>query len=276
LFSGFQREDAAVNARIVGEVSPEDVDNMVEALAPAKEQALKDIEEDSDLPNEEARQLATSLVNKLFEVVEETLRGGKIDGGASLLLDDQHMTLLTGLQVADGKKIEAALDEVIKVGSKEPDFPGVKKNADKVGNVTIHTMSIPVPDHEEDARKVFGETLELALGISPKSVYFGMGHDSLSQLKTAIQASQSPKKLDTPVHINVAIGPILQFASNFDENPMVAAFAESLKNHSGNDSIVATLKPIPNGAAFRLELQSGILKSVSDVVGAGAGAGADF
>ncbi|MCA9266594.1 MAG: hypothetical protein KDA60_22195, partial [Planctomycetales bacterium] len=266
-FAGFAVEDAAIRTNMTNELGAADIERTISMLGPTRDSVMKEIDEDDDLPDAKSKATAKSVVNKLFDVVEATVRGGKLDGAASLTLDNNTLSLISGMQVADGKKVEEALDELLELAKDEPKFPAVRKNASKAGNVNIHTMTIPVPADEEDARDVFGEELDVAVGIGPDSVYLGFGENCLSKIQSAIQGSTGANAT-SPFALNLAMSRILAFASHFDDNPAVAAIAESLKANQGSDNVVVSSKAIPNGVSYRLEIQEGVVKSVGAVTGA--------
>ena len=272
-FTGFVNEKAAMTMSFVGQMIEADIKRTIEGIEPIRERALKEIAEDDSLESDEARAAAQRLVKKLFVVVEETIKSGKIDGGMSVLLDETNMTVVGGLKVADGNKLDAAIKDLADIAKSDPEFPGIKFNADRLGDTRFHTMSLPIPEGE-DAADVFGETLEIAMGVGSSAVYLGFGNDCLGKLKDAITKSPKGQGPVNPTRIKASLGQIMRFASNFDDNPMVAMMAEAMAAQKGTDNITVTGKAIPNGNSMRLEIESGVLKSISEVQGAGEAAGA--
>jgi len=190
----------------------------------------------------------------------------------SMLLSDTTMTMVGGLKVADGNKLDAAIKDLVDIAKQDPEFPGIKFNADRLGDTRFHTMRLPVP--EEEAREVFGESLDIVMGVGPSAVYVGFGENCLAKLKEAIQASPKDAGPVPPIRMKASLGQIMRFASNFEDNPMVAMLAEAMAGQKGADNITITGKVIPNGVSYRLEIESGVLKSISEVQGAGQAAGA--
>jgi hypothetical protein len=263
-FAGFAMDDAAASLQVVGAMTEADINQAIAMLGPFRDSAKMEIDDDADLPNKEAKEAAKSLVDKLFAIVEDTVRGGVVDGGASLLLKGRTMTFLSGIRIADGKKFEDSIKELARMAEQEPDFPGIRFNADSQGKVRFHTMRVPVPEGE-DARDVFGENLDVVVGIAQQAAYVGFGDSCVDGLKRAIQASASASGPVSPMKLNVALGQILRFATNFEDNPMVAALADSLEQNKGRDNILVSGSAVENGVTYRIEVQDGVLKSVGQV-----------
>jgi hypothetical protein len=129
-------------------------------------------------------------------------------------------------------------------------------------------MEIPVPD-DEDARDVFGDQIDLVVGMGPKAAYFGFGEGCLGGLRGAIRSSAAATGTIAPMQMSLALAPIMRFAANFEDNPMVAAMATALEASQGRDNILIVGKAIPNGAEYRFEVQDGVLKALGQAAQGG-------
>lgn len=267
-FSGFVMPGAAATLHAVGEMAEADIEQFVAMIAPLRESAKKEIDTDDNLPDAEAKQAAKSLVDQLFTVLEETVREGKADFGAALMLENRTMTVLSGFRVADGAKLDQSVRDLVKMAEKDPNFPSINFDSATEGDVSFHSMEIPVPD-DEDARDVFGEQIDLIVGIGPKAAYVGFGEGCLGGLRGAIRKSAAATTTSAPMHMSVALGPIMRFAANFEDNPMVAAVATALEANQGRDNILIVGKAIPNGAQYRFEIQDGVLKALGQATQGG-------
>ena len=86
--------------------------------------------------------------------------------------------------------MEGLLRKVAELAKDEPEFPGIKFNADTHANVRFHTLKLPVPaDAGEDVRNLLGDELEVAIGTGDKSFYLAFGKDSVGTLKKVIDQS---------------------------------------------------------------------------------------
>jgi hypothetical protein len=146
-------------------------------------------------------------------------------------------------------------------------MPEVKWASARHKDVTFHTMQAPVPEDEEEARQLFGETLDLAVGIGQKAVYFAAGRDSLDAVKKVIDDSAAnPNKPTAPMEMSVSLGQIMNAAKGFadeDDKPQVEMIASMLENEAnGRDHVRIVSQPIENGIRTRVEAEEGVLRAI--------------
>jgi hypothetical protein len=262
-FAGFLVPDAAASLNVTTKIAKEDAEQIVSALGTIRASALEHVETDSHLSDESSKNLAKEMVNGLFDAIQATLESGKIDAGATLNLNDKALALSVGAYVAEPKSLEEALKKFAKLAEKDPNFPGIKFDADSHAGVRFHTATIPVPkDH--DVAKVLGEKLDVALGIGEKSVYLALGKDSLAMTKDLIDKSKgaSSKPLP-PFQLNVSLEPIFKFAAAMQkegEGDTVKAMAEELAKCNGKDKVTLVVKSDKSSMTIRLEAQEGVLR----------------
>jgi hypothetical protein len=236
-----------------------------------RDRASKEIDNDAGLDATQ-RTAAKDLLGQFFAVLTDTVKGGKIDYGAALVLDEKKLNFAGGLLVADGKKLETAFAKLVELAKNEPDFPEVKLNAGKHGNVNLHTIAVDLPaEADEDARELFGgDKVQITLGTAPKALYVAFGKDGEAVLKKAIDASvQKAAQSVPPSQLNLFLKPIVKFAASMDksENPQLQAAAEAVANaDAGSDEVNVTTKPIPGGAIGRLQVSEGVLKLIGEAV----------
>lgn len=259
-FGGFFKKNAALTIQSFGKIPPEDLDQAMAILDPAREAAMAEIEEEDDIsdPNKEVYK---RIVGGLLDIVEATLKDGTIDAAVSVILTDRTLSVVSAAHVVDTQKLELMLRELVAMEKENPEFPEVKLNAHEHAGVRFHTMSVPVPD-DDDAREILGENMKLAIGIGKAEVYLGIGEDCVRRLQTAIDRSSSQAS-SAPFQMLIALGPIMQFMANVNDNPMVTAMAAELqKAGEGDDHILTTGKPIENGAMYRLQINEGVIRAL--------------
>lgn len=263
-FAGFLLPDAAATFHFTTTVLKEDIEQTVLMLNKFREKALEEIDKDNDLPSDEARATAKEIVGSLMDVLRKTIENGKLNGGAALRLAPQNINFVAGGLVADGKSVEKDLKRLVELAKQSKDNPGVEVNFDAVvhGDVTLHTITVPVPAREEDARKILGEKMLTVVGTGATSVYFAFGNDSMELLKQVIDGSAASTGQTSPMTFNVALTPILEFAASVDDDPIVAGLAAALKNGQGKDQIAISSKAIPRGVAYRFEVEEGVLQLI--------------
>ena len=258
-FTGFLIPEAAATFNFSQKMAADDVEQMLGMLKVAREQALKQIDNEAKLPDQNARTAAKDIVGALLDIVRDTVQKGKIDGGAALVLDEDEVQFVAGGLVADGTKLESTLKKIVELAKNEPDFPGIKFNADSHKGVSFHTIKVPIDD--KDAAKIFGEELEIVIGTGKSSVFVGVGDDTITLLKEVIDNSiANGNKAVPPMQFSLSIRPILKFAASVENNPQIAALAAAAEAVEGNDHITVTAKPIERGLSYRLEIEEGILK----------------
>lgn len=277
-YTGFLSPDAAASLNAVAKLTATDIESFSLILKTVREGAMQGLDEEGDL-NDEQRAAAKEVLGTLFDVGQKTVDSGKLDMGAALLLSPEGLTVVAGGYVADGAALDKAFKQVIKLAEQEPDFPGVKLNAEQHGDVHFHTMNIPVPENEREARQLLGETLEVAVGFSGKSIYVAFGKNSLSTLKDVIDKSKAGAGKVVPAgQFNIALTPILRFAASVTDDEVTHELAELISASKGNDKISITSDYIPNGTRMRLKVDEGILKLVGEAAKKGlqGGGGSPF
>ena len=268
-FAGFLTDDAAAKLQVVMPLSSTQVQQAKSSLKLAREKALAKIDEDEELPTPEARAAAKEIVGSLIDVIDATISEGLLDGGASLLLAPNQINFIAGGFVSDGAAIEKNLKRLVELAKSSGETPQVdlKFNAAQHKGVAFHTVSIPIPEKEDEARKVLGEKLLVVVGNGPQSVYFGLGEKSLDLLRQAIDASAaagSPSVM--PFTLDVAAAPIVRFAASVGDDKVVAALAQSLQEHPENDHVRVTSKSIERGISYRVEVQEGVLQLIGQAI----------
>ena len=271
-FAGFLVPDAALTLNSATQIPPEQIQQNLAMLQNLRNSALSEIEKDDKLEDPQARKAASELLGAVFDIITSTFKTGEIDGGAAVLLNPKAMTILAGFHVADGSEVEKVVRRLAELAKNEPDFPGIKFDADKHSGVTFHTMSVPIPE-DEDARKVLGENLEVAIGIGERSAYVGLGPDCVSSLKKTITSSESsPNKPVPPFQLTLAMTPIMEFISSIEDNPLIATATDALKQSGGKDHMFLRGIPVENGLTYRIELEEGVLRAIGQgATMAGAG-----
>lgn len=267
-FSGFLLPDAAATLHFAGDMAPEDKQVLTALMTTMRGTAMKELEADEDLTDAQ-KGAAKEVLGTLLDVFSKTVDGGKLDGGAALLLSPGSLTFAGGGKIAGGEDLDKTFKKLIELGKAEPEFPEVKIDADSHGNVKFHTVSVPIPDDEEDAKAIFGQSMDAVVGIGPNSTYMAFGKDAVGTLKRIMDASTAgADKVVPPSQLNIALTPILKFAQSVNEEPGVAVVLEALENSMGKDKIRIISQAIENGSLTRFEIEEGILQAI----GAGAAA----
>jgi hypothetical protein len=263
-FAGFFSDQAAISFVASRGMHADESKQSIALIKQFTARIQQELENSNDLPTPEAKQAVKEVVGQLMDVLMATLAAGKMDSAASLSLDEKGLTLVAGMLVVDGDKLEAMVKKLDELGRGDPNYPGIKFDAGQHAGVRMHSLSIPVPQGDE-AAKIFGEKLDAIIGFGPKGVYLALGNDAESALKQALDKSASGANQKVPMgHVSVSVGQILRFAAEKQpDNPGLAMAAEAAAKANGSDRVVITGRPVTNGFAYRLEVQEGVLQLIA-------------
>ncbi len=283
-FAGFFQPDAAMMMSFASKMSEADIAQVDQMIEPIRNQMKIALGQESDLPSAEAREAVESAMDDFLDAFQATLKAGMMDGGAVLNLAPDSLTFVAGGFIGDPAKVESGLKKIEEAIKQEKEFPGIQWNAESHGDVSFHTISVPVPEQEPEQRKLFGETVDLAVGIGKQSVYFAAGRDCLDLAKSVIDASVAePQKSIPPMEMTVSLKKIMEMAVEFadpSDKPTVEAIAAMLSSEAaGRDHVRIVAQTVPNGIRTRIEAEEGVLRAIGTAVmqkqmeAAGAGQG---
>ncbi len=265
-FAGFLLPNAAATLNLTQSMLKEDIDQVVGMLKGVRANAMKEIDNDPNL-DAAKRGAAKEVLGSLLDAFTKTVEGGKIDGGAVLVLDDKTIDFAAGGLVADGKEIEASFKRLIELAENEPDFPTVKLNSGSHAGITFHSITAPIPESEKEARDILGDKVNIILGTGPKAVYIAFGKNAESLLKQVIDKSaQDGSKAVPPLQLNVALLPILKFAASVDPNNEIIPELIKVLGPVGKDKINLISQPIKNGNNIRIQVEEGVLQVIGAAV----------
>jgi hypothetical protein len=279
-FAGFALPGAAMTMLSSGECDDEDAEMSKAQISNLKKAIDKSLDDNDRLGDK--RDLLKGLVGDFFDVAMKTIDLKKNDGGMSIVLDDGPL-MIAGGRIAGGVKLEKTLKKLVKeLSGDEPKLAELAKllkfDAETYEGVKFHVATIPVPDPK--AAAIFGESVQIVLGTSESTVYFGAGKDPVEALKKAIDASKSSAgKSINPVDMVISAAPIAKFFAKVipkEEDARAKKIASKaaavLAKAEGKDHISMTVKAIPNGTKLRLSVESGVSKAILDALPGGPAA----
>jgi len=272
-FAGFAVPGAAMTMLWAGTSDDEDLADAKAMLGNFKATANKMLDSNEQLGDK--RDVAKQLLGDLLDVAEKTVELKKADGGMAVVLDDGPV-VVAGFRIAEGAKLEGAIKKLVKeLAADEPKLAKlIQFDAEKYEGVNFHVAKIPIPDPK--AAKVLGESAQIVVGLSESNLYFGAGKDPVAMIKKTIDASKaSPGKAVNPVDLIISVTPIAKFFAKVitTDNPGDAEakknFAKAvslLAKSEGKDHITMTVKAIPDGATLRLNVESGVIKTILNLL----------
>ena len=261
-FGGFLLPDAAVSFNFNQNLTADDIKRTVTVLAHFRGRLMEELEKDGELKGNDLTATKDVLAG-LFDTLLKTIESGRMDGGAAVMLAPDAITVVAGGFVADGDALAQNLRKLANLAQNEPDFPGVSFFAEKHGAVSFHTMKLPVPEDEEEARALLGDEFDVAIGTGPQSVFLCFGKAGLATAKKIIgQSAARENEQLAPSQITIALTPIVNFAKSFSDDEKVQTLAAALIDTAGKDRLQITTTAIDDGYHTRLQVEEGVLQAI--------------
>ena len=83
-FSGFLLPEAAAKLHFTSRAAEEDIEQTKLVLGMMRDKVMEGIDDDDELPNDEARAKAKEIVGAFIQVIEDTVASGRFDGGCCI------------------------------------------------------------------------------------------------------------------------------------------------------------------------------------------------
>lgn len=265
---GFVLPGAAVTMIGATPIAASDAESGKALINVARPAAMQAIDNDAGLPNAQARDTAKEIVNTLLDVAVATLDKGKADLAGSLKLGSKSLTLVGGVGVAGGDKVEAALKKLLTLVPPGGGGPDVKFNTGTHAGVNLHSVGVPLPPNERPLRDLFGEKLEIILGTAKDGLYLALGNGGEKTLREALDVSAQNKTKPAPAtELQVALAPIVKFASSIETGqPVPPEAVSAAEKVAGKDHVKLDVRSIERGFAYRLEVEQGVVQFVGELV----------
>ena len=265
-FAGVHIPDAALVISKTQMLSDDDLAQSQAALALFQKQLPQELAK-KGLPESQVN-LISQLSEDLLDVFKKTLETKKIDGAVAILLEPEAATIVGGAAVADGEKLEKALQKLAdEVQKTDPETAkSFKIHAKTYHDLHIHYFSAPTPDPR--LVPAVGETVKVVMATSSDRVWFAMGRNAAQTLKTAIDDSKAAADTKTPPNgIRVSIGKFAKFIGSVADNDMVKKPVDFLLGELGKsgdkDHVTITASPVASGMQIRVELEEGAIRAVA-------------
>ena len=223
----------------------------------AEKELTDDFELNYDFSIKEEQRLESAF-SRVTEVFKSTVNSGTIDY-AMMLSDD--LNFAGGIRVNDPLKVETAFKDFVRVLDDSGEFGNFEFEFDfgTTSGTKLHRIAFDLPENEAELADLFGDSIELIVGIGDQSICLAFGQAPLPLLKQAIQDSRNPTR---PVHNAQASFFLDSFLSRADSDPeLLKALQEA--NVRGN--VIFKSNMVQDGMTMRLELQYGMLKILSQL-----------
>lgn len=257
-FAGLDFPNAAGRFNTAAILGPDQIQHNMDLLESFELTLMKELKGQEEATQRRAKE----IFQDLLDVLKATIKTGRTDGGAVLVLNDTEprLQMAAGVFVADGKKLESTFRKALDLARDEGELPEVQLNAAAHKGVSFHTMNVTGLDR--DAQKVFGDSMSIAVGFGAEVVYVGLGGQPIDMLKQAIDKSSQPVPA-SPAALTLSLTPIIRFARSVDDAPAAEAILEALSKTGGRDHITIVSQVIPNGIQYRLTVEDGVIRAIS-------------
>jgi len=250
-------------------IAPEEVKQLEDSLDASLEAAFKQIEERTN--DAAAVDKAKEFLGRLVELVMASAKEGQMEAAMNVSVDKQ-LSIVAGLAVADGKKVEALAAEASKALAAENVDIKLEVMTGKHGGANLHKLTVPIPGGQDEVRKIFGDNLTVAVATAPKAVHLAIGKDCDTVIKSVIdRVGSMPSSQGEMIKARFSLGQLLQFIQSIEANPAVEAMAEVAAG--GSDKIAIDSKSGDRETVVRISLEDNVLKAISAAATAARGGG---
>ncbi len=261
-FASVIRSNAAAYYHAATSIGPEAIEQTRMSLKSSMKSVSAMLEGQDDLTPGQADDIKI-MIDQIVELSVKSISEGRADMGALLLTAEDSFQFVFGAFVADGDEAAQIVKDVAAKLENEPGAPRFEFDRSTYEGVAMHLVEADVPEKEDEARKVFGDKLQVHVGTGEKSVYLAIGKDCESLMKELINDSDSDSSADRPIgQLNVKLKPILEFAQSIESNEAIAAMIEELARSSDEGMITMIQDGIENGQATKITIGEGLLKAV--------------
>ena len=261
-FSAVIRDDAAAFYHGATSISPEAVEQARMSVSNSLQALRQALKSEGNL-NEQQQRDITEMIDRIGDLAVDSVSEGRADVGAVLLTDETDFRFVLGAFVADGNRAAQIVKDLAKKVEGQPDAPRFSFDQGTYKGVTMHMVEADVPEKEDEARRIFGETLRVHVGTGPKSVYLSVGKDSEALMKELIDSGSTDAGAGRPVgQMRVTLMPILQYAQSIESNDALAAMIDALSRAPDSGEFSMVQQSIANGQELTIRIGEGILQAV--------------
>ncbi|WP_145175825.1 hypothetical protein [Rubripirellula lacrimiformis] len=265
-FASVIRDDAAAYYHAASSISPEAVKQTRTTLK-STISSLGGALENEDKLNDQQRADIRAMVDRVADLAIASIEEGRADVGALLLADQNDFRFVFGSFVADGNEVAQIVKDLAAKVENETDAPRFKFDQSTYKGVTMHMIEADIPAKEDEARRAFGDTLQVHIGTGAKAVYMAVGRNSDSLLKELIDNSTLDQGADRPIgQLKITLLPILKYADSIESNDTITAMINALLAAPDQGQLTAIQDSVPNGQSSVIHVGEGLLKAISAAV----------
>lgn len=261
-FSSVIRPDAAAFYHGATSISPEAVEQSRTGVKNSLETIRNAIKTQGNLGEQQQSDLF-DVIDRIGDLAIESVSEGRADVGALLLTDESDFRFVLGAFVADGNKAAQIVKDLAEKVEGEPNAPRFSFDQSNYKGVSMHLVEADVPESEDEAQRVFGDTLRVHVGTGEKSVYVAVGNDSEALMKELIDSGSSDSGAGRPIgQFRVTLLPILQYAQSIESNDTLEAMIDALSRSPDSGQLNMVQESISNGQEVTVKMGEGLLQAI--------------
>lgn len=263
-FADVIREDGAAFYHAATSIGPQAIDQTRKTMRSSLSSLSSMLENQDELSEDQASDIK-ELIDRIAELSMKSIEEGRADMGVLLLTSDDSFQFVFGAFVADGNDAAQIAKDVAAELENEPGAPRFEFDRSTYEGVTMHLVEADVPESEDEARKVFGEKLQVHIGTGEKSVYVATGKDSEQLMKQLIDRrdADAAEKTTRPIgQMKLQLKPILEFARSIESNDAINAMIDELSRSSDLGLLTVIQDSIENGQETKISISEGMLKAI--------------
>ncbi len=187
-----------------------------------------------------------ALSEKLKEVLTPTIHAGVVDAGFDWRGPTAagHYTLIAGVRVADGDKIESLVKELVGQAP-EKDRAHIKFDASSLGEWKVHKLDV-ASTYDKNTRQLLGDN-PIYFSFRKDAVFLALGDNGLGALGEALQAAAGKTSaLAGRLHLKGLV-PLMK------DDPRAEGFAKDAFVKAGDDAVTFT---VTGGESLQIHLEA--------------------
>lgn len=275
-FTGLLIEEAAFTIRSTALVSDTDKAMAKSNMRSMYSQLETKLDDSGSMPTA-SKEALKKFAKGMIAIVDKTIDGGKLDGGAAVSLADGKVQAVLGGSVADGAQLEKEVKQLVASLGTGPEIPKFEFNYAKHQNVNLHKVTVPIQTDDPQMQKVFGNELKLVVGTGDKSFYVALDPNGDALIKSALDRVNGKKSVNViPGEMVLQTGQVLAFVQSIAPNPVIESISATLEQVDGKDKIKLLTTPIERGMRYQISIDDGVLKAGGAAAKLGQGGGPGF
>ena len=261
--AGIPQDGSMMTMQLFQLVANDEIEQIEKSLDIGLKTALKDADEG-----------LKKLAEEAVDILVESAKLGKLESAVDVSAESS-LNVVTSLSVADGAKIEALATKIAAELVKEKAPVQLKINTGKHAGFNLHSGKATLPpDAPEAAKKIFGDSVAIAIATGPKSVHIAVGKNCEASVKSAIdRAVAKPSAPAEAFKMRLVLSQLLNFVQSVEATPISEAMLNAASAAKDNDRIMVDSTSIERGLIVRLSLEDGVMKAIAAGVKAGQAGG---